>query len=52
MRLAVYADFAYRRDADGALYADEAFVLFMAALKPATTRLVFVGEARAGAGPQ
>ncbi|HYH90180.1 MAG TPA: glycosyltransferase [Solirubrobacteraceae bacterium] len=44
MRLAVYADFAYRRDADGALYADEAFVLFMAALKPATTRLVFVGR--------
>ena len=44
MRLAVYADFAYRRDADGALFADEAFVLFMAALKPATTRLVFVGR--------
>lgn len=43
MRVAAYADFAYRRRPDG-LHTDQAFVLFLAGLRPFVDRLVLVGR--------
>ena len=43
MRVAAYADFAYRRGPDG-LHTDQAFVLFLAGLRPCLDRLVLVGR--------
>ncbi len=43
MRLAVYTDYTYRRDADGAS-GERAFVRFMTALDPYVDRLVLVGR--------
>jgi len=44
MRIAVYADFAYRRDAGGQLHAEEAFALFMFGLRPWTDGVTVVGR--------
>src|SRR5690348_4151915 len=44
MRLAVYTDYAYRRDRDGAIYGERSFVLFLSALRTHVDRLVFVGR--------
>jgi glycosyltransferase involved in cell wall biosynthesis len=44
MRLAVYADFAYRRDTDGQLYAEEAFALFMFGLRQWVDGVTVVGR--------
>ena len=43
MRLAVYTDYAYRRDGD-AVYAERAFVLFLGELARHVDRLVLVGR--------
>jgi len=43
MRVAVYSDFPYRRDADG-VSCDESFVLFACALARRVDRLVLVGR--------
>jgi glycosyltransferase involved in cell wall biosynthesis len=43
VRLAVYTDYTYRRDADG-VSGERAFVRFMTALRPAVERLVLVGR--------
>ena len=43
MRLAVYTDYVYRR-ADGAVYAERAFALFLARLGERLDRLVIVGR--------
>ena len=43
LRLAVYSDFAYRRDGD-AVWAQEAFALFCARLSECVDRLVLVGR--------
>jgi glycosyltransferase involved in cell wall biosynthesis len=50
VRLAVYTDYVYRR-ADGAVYAERAFALFLAGLRPHVDRLVIVGrlDPRSGA---
>ncbi len=43
MRLAVYCDFAYRQ-ADGVVWADQPFSLFMAGLRPWVEELTLVGR--------
>ena len=50
MRLAVYTDYVYRREG-GAVYAERAFALFLAALADHVERLVIVGrlDPRSGA---
>jgi glycosyltransferase involved in cell wall biosynthesis len=50
VRLAVYTDYVYRR-ADGAVYAERAFALFLAGLAEHVDRLVIVGrlDPRSGA---
>ncbi len=45
MRLAIYTDYTYLRDADG-LSGERAFVRYMTALGPHTERLVLVGRER------
>jgi glycosyltransferase involved in cell wall biosynthesis len=50
MRLAVYSDDVYHRDA-GALWATEAFALFLARLAGFADRLVVVGRLAPAAGP-
>lgn len=45
MRLAIYTDYTYRRDAEG-LSGERAFVRYMAALRPHTERLVLIGRER------
>jgi glycosyltransferase involved in cell wall biosynthesis len=42
-RLAIFTDYEYRRDESG-VYAERAFVLFMASLRPWVERLVVVGR--------
>ena len=49
MRLAVYTDYVYRR-AGGAVYAERAFALFLAALAEHVDRLVIVGRLDPGSG--
>jgi glycosyltransferase involved in cell wall biosynthesis len=44
MRLAVYTDFAYRRTADGVIWADQPFSLFMTGLRPWVEQLTLVGR--------
>jgi glycosyltransferase involved in cell wall biosynthesis len=43
-RLAAYADFAYRRDAAGALHAEESFSLFLSALADHLDAVTLVGR--------
>ena len=43
MRLAVYTDYVYRRE-DGAVYAERAFALFLAAVGERLDRMVIVGR--------
>ncbi len=43
MRLAIFTDYTYRRDAEG-LSGDRAFVRYMTALRPHTERLVLIGR--------
>src|SRR5438270_7724918 len=43
MRLAVFTDYEYRRDGTG-VYAERAFALFMASLRPYVERLVVLGR--------
>ena len=43
MRLAIFTDYTYRRDADG-LSGERAFVRYMTALRPYTDRLVLIGR--------
>jgi glycosyltransferase involved in cell wall biosynthesis len=43
VRLAVYTDYVYRR-VDGAIYAERAFALFLAALEPHLDRLRLIGR--------
>lgn len=52
LRLAVYTDYAYRRDADG-VYADRAFALFLNELAGRVERLTVLGrvDPRPGRGP-
>jgi glycosyltransferase involved in cell wall biosynthesis len=45
LRLAVYTDYAYRRDHDGAVYADRAFVKFVLEMERALDKLVLLGRA-------
>jgi glycosyltransferase involved in cell wall biosynthesis len=45
LRLAVYTDYAYRRDADGAVYADRAFVKFVLEMERSLDKLVLLGRA-------
>ena len=45
MRLAIYTDYTYLRDADG-LSGERAFVRYMTALRPHTDRLVLIGRER------
>lgn len=45
MRLAVYTDYAYRRDHDGAVYADRAFVKFVLEMERALDKVVLLGRA-------
>jgi glycosyltransferase involved in cell wall biosynthesis len=49
LRLAVYTDYVYRR-AGGAVYAERAFALFLAALAEHVDRLVIVGRLDPGSG--
>jgi glycosyltransferase involved in cell wall biosynthesis len=44
MRLAVYCDYSYRRDEDGALWAELSFVRFLAGLADHFERVVLVGR--------
>jgi glycosyltransferase involved in cell wall biosynthesis len=44
MRLAVYTDFPYHRDADGTLWAEQAFGLFLEQLRPPVGGLVVLGR--------
>jgi glycosyltransferase involved in cell wall biosynthesis len=50
VRVAAYSDFAYRRDGD-ALFAEEAFSLFIARLADFVDRLVLVGRLDPAPGP-
>jgi glycosyltransferase involved in cell wall biosynthesis len=52
VRLAVYTDYTYRRDGDGAVYAERAFARFVEALAPHAERMTIVGrlEPSPGAG--
>lgn len=50
MRLAVYTDYAYRRD-HGAVYAERAFALFLARLADELDEVVVVGRLDRGRGP-
>jgi glycosyltransferase involved in cell wall biosynthesis len=50
MRLAVYTDFPYHREADGTLWAEQAFGLFLGEVASQVDRLVLVG--RLDADPQ
>jgi glycosyltransferase involved in cell wall biosynthesis len=50
VRLAVYTDYVYRRR-DGAVYAERAFALFLAALAEHVDRLVIVGRLDPRPGP-
>lgn len=43
VRLAVYTDYAYRRDASG-VYADRAFALFLARLSHEVERMILIGR--------
>ena len=45
MRLAVYTDYAYRQDHDGAVYADRAFVKFVLEMEHSLDKLVLLGRA-------
>ena len=45
MRLAVYTDYAYRRDDDGGVYADRAFVKFVLEMERSLDKLVLLGRA-------
>jgi glycosyltransferase involved in cell wall biosynthesis len=45
LRLAVYTDYAYRRDHDGAVYADRAFVKFVLEMKRSLDKVVLLGRA-------
>lgn len=45
MRLAIYTDYTYMRDADG-LSGERAFVRYMTALRPHAERLVLIGRER------
>jgi glycosyltransferase involved in cell wall biosynthesis len=49
MRLAVYTDYTYKRDADG-VSGERAFVRFMTGLRPLVDRLVLVGRLDAEPG--
>src|SRR5436309_1923291 len=51
LRLAVYTDYAYRRGADGEIYGERAFVLFLGSLGRHVERLVVVGRLDPGSGP-
>ncbi|MFL5884730.1 MAG: hypothetical protein ACJ77M_06630, partial [Thermoleophilaceae bacterium] len=44
MRVAVYCDYPYRRDAGGAVYAEQAFAVFLFGLARHFERLVLVGR--------
>lgn len=44
MRLAVYTDFPYHRDDEDVLWAEQAFGLFVAELRPFVERLVLLGR--------
>jgi glycosyltransferase involved in cell wall biosynthesis len=44
VRLAVYTDYSYRREADGTVYGERAFVLFLSALSRHVDQLVVVGR--------
>jgi len=43
MRVAVYSDYAYRRNEDG-IYTDQAFALFVSGLADHVSKLVMVGR--------
>lgn len=49
MKLAVYTDYVYHR-VDGAIHAERAFALFLAALRPHSERLVLIGRLSPEAG--
>lgn len=44
MRLGVFTDYVYRRDADGVVYGERAFVLFQCALAPHVDELTLMGR--------
>jgi glycosyltransferase involved in cell wall biosynthesis len=44
VRLAVYTDYAYRKDSEGTVYGERSFVLFLSALGKHVDRLVIVGR--------
>lgn len=50
MRLGVYTDYVYRRDADGMVYADRAFALFLAEVGRSFDDLVLFGRLSPSAG--
>jgi glycosyltransferase involved in cell wall biosynthesis len=50
MRLAVYCDYSYRRDRDGTLWAELAFVRFLVALADHFERVTLVGRLDADGG--
>lgn len=50
IRLGVYTDYTYRRDANGAVYAERAFALFLASLVGRLEQLLIVGRLRPGEG--
>jgi glycosyltransferase involved in cell wall biosynthesis len=51
VRLAVYCDYAYRRDEDGGLWAELAFVRFLVALAGRFERVTLVGRLDPARGP-
>jgi glycosyltransferase involved in cell wall biosynthesis len=51
MRLAVYCDYAYRRDEDGGLWAELAFVRFLVAVAGRFERVTLVGRLDPARGP-
>ena len=51
MRLAVYCDYSYRRDEDGGLWAELAFVRFLVALAGRFERVTLVGRLDPARGP-
>jgi glycosyltransferase involved in cell wall biosynthesis len=51
MRLAVYCDYSYRRDEDGGLWAELAFVRFLVAVADRFERVTLVGRLDPARGP-
>ena len=51
VRLAVYCDYSYRRDEDGGLWAELAFVRFLVALAGRFERVTLVGRLDPARGP-